>query len=108
MDDADLALTAGAGGHKHILVVFGGVAGIEDVVANDADWPSVEWPHYEGSQTGEGDKGDYHIGVGGYCQDDLQVKNILRIPTRGYCALRCPCVCPGCAVLAPCTYCCLK
>jgi predicted SPOUT superfamily RNA methylase MTH1 len=36
VDDTDLAPTAGAGGHKHILVVFGGVAGIEDVVANDS------------------------------------------------------------------------
>eukprot|EP00729_Bicosta_minor_P028689 gene28689-16984_t len=29
-------------------------------------------PAYQGSQTGEGDKGDFHIGVGGYCQTDLQ------------------------------------
>ena len=26
------------------------VADSVDVVANDLDWPSVEWPHYEGSQ----------------------------------------------------------
>lgn len=25
-----------------------------DVIANDADWPSVDWPHYTGDQSGEG------------------------------------------------------
>ena len=70
----------------------------EDVVANDADWPSVEWPHYEGSQTGEGDKGDYHIGVGGYCQDDLQdplVGSAAPLPSRSPRArAAAPCVLP--------------
>jgi hypothetical protein len=59
-----------------------------DVVANDKDWPSVDWPHYEGSQTGEGDKGDYHIGVGGYCEDDLQ--DPLVGPTGYWCAMAPP------------------
>jgi|EP01046_Picozoa_sp_COSAG06_P042502 hypothetical protein len=60
----------------------------EDVIANDKDWPSVDWPHYEGSQTGEGDKGDYHIGVGGYCEDDLQ--DPLTGPTGYWCAMNPP------------------
>lgn len=60
----------------------------EDVVANNADWPSVNWPYYEGSQTGEGDKGDFHIGVGGYCQDDLQ--DPLVGPTGYWCAMAPP------------------
>lgn len=60
----------------------------EDVIANDTDWPSVDWPHYEGSQTGEGDKGDYHIGVGGYCEDDLQ--DPLTGPTGYWCAMAPP------------------
>jgi len=60
----------------------------EDVVANDADWPSVHWPHYSGSQSGEGDQGDYHIGVGGYCQDDLQ--DPIVGPTGYWCAMNPP------------------
>ena len=60
----------------------------EDVIANDKDWPSVDWPHYVGSQSGEGDKGDYHIGVGGYCEDDLQ--DPLTGPTGYWCAMAPP------------------
>ena len=63
-------------------------ADAEDVIANDADWPSVDWPHYVGSQSGEGDKGDFHIGVGGYCEDDLQ--DPLTGPTGYWCAMAPP------------------
>lgn len=58
----------------------------EEVVVTPADWPSVEWPTGErgGSPwTGEGDWGDFHLGLGGYC-DDLD-------PPFGYwCAMHPP------------------
>jgi hypothetical protein len=60
----------------------------DDVVVNETDWPDVEWPHYEGSQTGEGDRGDFHIGIGGYCQDDLQDPMVG--PTGYWCAMNPP------------------
>jgi len=60
----------------------------EDIIANNTDWPSVEWPAYQGSQTGEGDKGDFHIGVGGYCQTDLQ--DPIVGPTGYWCAIAPP------------------
>ena len=44
----------------------------EEIVASHTDWPGVEWPAYEGAQDGQGDMGHFHIGVGGYCQHDLQ------------------------------------
>mmetsp|Transcript_23005 Transcript_23005/g.69097 ORF Transcript_23005/g.69097 Transcript_23005/m.69097 type:complete len:905 (-) Transcript_23005:972-3686(-) len=43
-----------------------------ELIANADDWPSVHWPMSEkgGSEwTGEGDWGDYHLGLGGYCDD---------------------------------------
>lgn len=45
-----------------------------ELVFTGADWPSVEWPASEkggSSWTGEGDWGEYHLGLGGYC-DDLE------------------------------------
>jgi hypothetical protein len=60
----------------------------QDLVVNDADWPSVEWPHYEGSQTGEGAQGDFHIGLGGYCESDLQ--DPLVGPSGYWCAMNPP------------------
>jgi hypothetical protein len=57
-----------------------------DIVITAADWPGVEWPMEEAggsSWTGEGDWGEYHVGMGGYC-DDLD-------PPYGYwCAMRPP------------------
>ena len=46
----------------------------QEIVVTAADWPSVDWPmQEEGSAdpgfTGEGDWGEYHVGVGGYCDD---------------------------------------
>jgi hypothetical protein len=44
----------------------------EELVATAKDWPSVEWPMSEdggSSWTGEGDWGEYHLGLGGYCDD---------------------------------------
>ena len=43
-----------------------------ELIANGNDWPSVFWPLTEeggSSWTGEGDWGDFHIGMGGYCDD---------------------------------------
>ena len=40
-------------------------------MATGADWPGVEWPQYAGPQDGEGDRGAFRIGIGGYCQRDL-------------------------------------
>jgi hypothetical protein len=61
----------------------------EDVVIVAADWPGVEWPmtvagggsaeHW----TGEGDWGEFHIGVGGYCND-------LSPPSGYWCAMAPP------------------
>ena len=45
-----------------------------DVVATAADWPSVDWPMSEegGSPwTGEGDWGEYHMGMGGTCANSV-------------------------------------
>jgi len=42
-----------------------------EAVATGADWPGVEWPQYAGPQDGEGDRGAFRIGIGGYCQHDL-------------------------------------
>ena len=84
----------------------------KDDVANAADWPNVNWPMGEekpsmsaaagggegaaasarpvqrgGSQTGEGDQGDYHIGHGGFC-DDLDPPTgywCSQNPPRGQC-----------------------
>ena len=61
----------------------------QEVVITAADWPSVEWPMTEaggGSAldwTGEGDWGEFHIGVGGYCDD-------LSPPTGYWCAMSPP------------------
>lgn len=44
----------------------------ESLVITADDWPSVEWPMSEdgGSRwTGEGAWGEYHLGMGGYCDD---------------------------------------
>lgn len=44
----------------------------EEIVITAKDWPSVDWPMSEngGSKwTGEGDWGEYHLGLGGYCDD---------------------------------------
>ena len=44
----------------------------KDIVINGKSWPSVEWPlTQEGNSTwtGEGDWGDYHIGMGAFCGD---------------------------------------
>jgi hypothetical protein len=46
----------------------------KDDIANSDDWPGVNWPMSEegaghGSQEGEGDWGDFHIGHGGFCDD---------------------------------------
>eukprot|EP00937_MAST-01D_sp_MAST-1D-sp2_P004825 g4825.t1 len=58
----------------------------EEIVITAADWPGVEWPMTEdggSSWTGEGDWGEYHLGLGGYC-DDLE-------PAYGYwCAMNPP------------------
>jgi len=44
-----------------------------ELIINAADWPSVNWPMSElpdqDDWTGEGDWGDYHLGMGGYCDD---------------------------------------
>ena len=43
-----------------------------ELVTNGTEWPSVYWPLKEdggSTWTGEGDFGDYHIGVDGYCSD---------------------------------------
>ena len=57
-----------------------------EIVVTAKDWPSVDWPMSEAggsSWTGEGDWGEYHLGLGGYC-DDLD-------PPFGYwCAMRPP------------------
>jgi len=58
----------------------------EEIVITAKDWPSVEWPMTEAggsSWTGEGDWGEFHLGLGGYC-DDLD-------PPFGYwCAMKPP------------------
>eukprot|EP01060_Flectonema_neradi_P039947 TRINITY_DN896_c1_g1_i2.p1 TRINITY_DN896_c1_g1~~TRINITY_DN896_c1_g1_i2.p1 ORF type:complete len:953 (+),score=255.36 TRINITY_DN896_c1_g1_i2:56-2914(+) len=44
----------------------------QDIITNGKEWPSVEWPSDEeghSTWTGEGDWGDYHIGMGGFCDD---------------------------------------
>ena len=53
-----------------------------------ADWPGVEWPPYDGAQDGQGDMGHFHIGVGGYCQHDLQ--DPIAGPTGYWCAMQPP------------------
>ena len=57
-----------------------------EIVITGDDWPSVDWPMEEAggsSWTGEGDWGEYHLGLGGYC-DDLD-------PPFGYwCAMQPP------------------
>ena len=57
-----------------------------EIVITAKDWPSVEWPMSEAggsTWTGEGDWGEYHLGLGGYC-DDLE-------PPFGYwCAMHPP------------------
>ena len=61
-----------------------------EVVVTAADWPGVEWPMQEdggSSWTGEGDWGEFHIGVGGYC-DDLEV--VPDGPTGYWCAMKPP------------------
>lgn len=58
----------------------------EDVVVTADDWPSVDWPMKEdggSTWTGEGDWGEYHVGVGGYCDD-------LEPPTGYWCAMNPP------------------
>ena len=61
----------------------------QEIVITADDWPSVEWPMTEegggtgATWTGEGDWGEYHLGMGGYC-DDLD-------PPYGYwCAMAPP------------------
>ena len=61
----------------------------KEIVITADDWPSVEWPMTEegggtgATWTGEGDWGEYHLGMGGYC-DDLD-------PPYGYwCAMAPP------------------
>lgn len=56
-----------------------------EIVANSSDWPNVFWPSSEQGGdnpiwTGMGDWGDFHIGMGGYCDD-------LSPPTGYWCAL---------------------
>ena len=57
-----------------------------EIIVTAKDWPNVEWPMKEkggSSWTGEGDWGEYHVGMGGYC-DDLD-------PPYGYwCAMHPP------------------
>lgn len=63
-----------------------------DVRNSDNAWHGITLhfsrPAYQGSQTGEGDKGDFHIGVGGYCQTDLQ--DPIVGPTGYWCAIAPP------------------
>eukprot|EP00493_Phyllostaurus_siculus_P017265 UN17528 len=43
-----------------------------DIVITAAQWPDVEWPMKEAggsTWTGEGDWGEFHIGIGGSCDD---------------------------------------
>ena len=57
-----------------------------ELVANGKDWPGVFWPDAEegGSKwTGEGDWGDFHIGMGGYCDDIFP-------PTGYWCSMKPP------------------
>jgi len=60
----------------------------QEVVVSADDWPGVEWPKYSGDQDGQGDMGHFHIGVGGYCAQDLQ--DPLSGPTGYWCAMAPP------------------
>ena len=43
-----------------------------EIIVTAKDWPNVEWPMKEkggSSWMGEGDWGEYHVGMGGYCDD---------------------------------------
>jgi len=52
----------------------------EEIVITADDWPGVDWPMtQEGGSTwtGEGDWGEFHMGLGGTCQNDVN-------PPMGY------------------------
>lgn len=58
----------------------------EELVITAEDWPGVEWPMSEdggSSWTGEGDWGEYHLGLGGYCDD-------LNPPVGYWCSMKPP------------------
>jgi hypothetical protein len=58
----------------------------EEIIVKGTDWPGVHWPATQeggSSWTGEGDWGDFHIGMGGYCDD-------IEPPTGYWCSMEPP------------------